>query len=158
MAEKTGHPAATGADILTNRFRNARENEKSFTMKHLTLRREVPGERGPHAQRSIGTPDRERQNGKPDAFDRQVLRVRRGVGGKQSEEERRLSASRGAADEDPALADQRRARVNRRRLAHAAGRRTTKRAPRTVGGAPGSLPGRVRFSARMVPRWDSMIC
>ena len=39
--------------------------------------------------------------------------------------------------------------MNRRRFTHAVGRRTMKRAPSTIGGAPGSLPGRVRFSATM---------
>ena len=71
------------------------------------------------------------------------------IGKEKGEGERGLAAPRGAADEDAAAGEADRARMDGGARAHIAGRRTVKRAPRTIGGCPASFAGRVRLSALM---------
>ena len=82
-----------------------------------------------------------------------------GGGVDQRQRETRLAAARRPADQQGTAADQHRRSMHRRRcgLPHFAGRRTTKRAPRTAGGSSGVETLR-RFSAHMRPACASTIC
>ena len=110
--------------------------------------------------------ERRRSHGdEPAARDRELDAIvgdepRRGrVAVDQAEDERRLAAPRGAADQDAV-----RRRSRRRRHARSAGRlirrgaapRIARRGSRAIRRA--SDAGRVRFSATIVPRWASTIC
>src|SRR3954466_10319031 len=74
----------------------------------------------------------------------------------QIERQPGLAGTRGAADQDGAVADQNGGGVHAR-ARHGAGSLTTKRAPDTVG-LPSPSGGPTRFSAQMRPLWASMIC
>src|SRR5262249_44376050 len=82
-------------------------------------------------------------------------------GAQQREREARFSGARRAADQHRAGADQHSGSVDRGHFgnapAHIAGRRTMKRAPRTVG-SPSASPISTRFSAHRRPPCASTIC
>ena len=91
------------------------------------------------------------------ARERQQSRLR---GVDERERQFRFARAGASADQHGAGAGQYRRGVDGRSVGshHGAGRRTMKRAPRTVGGSSGLAAGLVRFSTQMRPPWASIMC
>src|ERR1700732_1613169 len=63
------HPVASGPHILTNRFRNARKNEKTFTLSALGSAASPPCQRRAHSRGAFGRRDRQAEERQVDALE-----------------------------------------------------------------------------------------